>query len=552
MNIRLLSLLFLFLIPSLAQSKNLDLSSLENLAIQENGRSKPFVVFAVENLQVLYGKTSWKDEQTQKTFSAMEVLADLAWHPENWVAQKLIRVDHLKLKSELELPRTEKYFSYAQLVKSERLQELLQEVLAERRKKNPEKLSPLLEAARSVGAKMDVFEKLAGGRAWAMIPHPSDPVGGAWSTLPEAAQRDPSGNWTKGGEHFQKMEIAYREANQAAFDQSAQALKEEMRKLSPTVYPKEYLLQLEQAYLQVHPFRLAWIVYLLALVLLALSEMKGRAWGYQGAWLFCLLGFSLQLGGFIARTLISGRAPVTNMYETVIWLGFGVMFFALVFEAIYRCRYFMLGAIPVAVVSLILADSLPAVLNSGINPLVPVLRHNFWLSTHVLSITSSYAALALALGVGHIVLGKVILGKSVSSALYQYLYRSIQIGVLLLAVGTILGGIWANYSWGRFWDWDPKETWALIALLSYLAVLHGRLAGWWGGFGLAVGSVLGFLAVVMAWYGVNFVLGQGLHSYGFGAGGLEYVIGFAIFELIFVALALWLHRSRPQFDEKRA
>jgi ABC-type transport system involved in cytochrome c biogenesis permease subunit len=219
------------------------------------------------------------------------------------------------------------------------------------------------------------------------------------------------------------------------------------------------------------------------------------------------------------------------------------MFFAIIFEAIYRCRYFFMGAAPVSVVSLILADSLPAVLNSAIHPLVPVLRHNFWLSTHVLSITSSYAALGLALGVGHLILILVLLKKPVPAVLYQYLYRAIQVGVLLIGIGTILGGVWANYSWGRFWDWDPKETWALIAFLSYLAILHGRLAGWWGGFGLAVGSVLGFLSVLMAWYGVNFVLGQGLHSYGFGAGGLEYVTGFVILELAFVAAAVWVHHK---------
>jgi ABC-type transport system involved in cytochrome c biogenesis permease subunit len=109
--------------------------------------------------------------------------------------------------------------------------------------------------------------------------------------------------------------------------------------------------------------------------------------------------------------------------------------------------------------------------------------------------------------------------------------------VLLLATGTILGGVWANYSWGRFWDWDPKETWALTALLGYLFLLHGRISGLWGGFGLAVGSVIAFMSVLMAWYGVNFVLGAGLHSYGFGAGGFPLVITFVAFELLFVLVA---------------
>jgi cytochrome c biogenesis factor len=115
--------------------------------------------------------------------------------------------------------------------------------------------------------------------------------------------------------------------------------------------------------------------------------------------------------------------------------------------------------------------------------------------------------------------------------------------VLLLAAGTILGGVWANYSWGRFWGWDPKETWALIALLCYLLTLHGRLAGWWTEFGLVVASVICFLAILMAWYGVNFVLGKGLHSYGFGVGGETYVAIFVVLDLLFVAFAIWRYRK---------
>ena len=103
--------------------------------------------------------------------------------------------------------------------------------------------------------------------------------------------------------------------------------------------------------------------------------------------------------------------------------------------------------------------------------------------------------------------------------LANYIYRTMQVGVLLIAAGTILGGIWADYSWGRFWGWDPKEVWALITLLVYLVPLHGRFAGWVNTFTLTAASVVCFSSVVMAWYGVNFVLGVGLHSYGFSKAG---------------------------------
>ena len=117
-----------------------------------------------------------------------------------------------------------------------------------------------------------------------------------------------------------------------------------------------------------------------------------------------------------------------------------------------------------------------------------------------------------------------MLPPEVCGTLADYCYRVIQVAVVLLATGTILGGLWADVSWGRFWGWDPKEVWALITLLVYLIPLHGRFAGWVNTFGLVMASVACFLSVIMAWYGVNFVLGVGLHSYGFVEGGGQGVV----------------------------
>jgi cytochrome c-type biogenesis protein CcsB len=249
-------------------------------------------------------------------------------------------------------------------------------------------------------------------------------------------------------------------------------------------------------------------------------------------------GIAVQTYGFFLRMQIAGRPPVTNMYESVVWVGFGIAAIALLFELTSRARYYLLAAAPLSVVCLILADSLPAVLDPSIAPLVPVLRDNFWLSIHVPTIALSYASFALALGIGHVALGNFLFtpnAKQRIRTLSQLNYRVLQVGVLLLTAGIILGGIWAHFSWGRFWGWDPKETWALIALLCYLVPLHGRLVGWIGDFGISVASVVSFNAVLMAWYGVNFVLGTGLHSYGFGTGGSELLIGGVVgLDLLFV------------------
>ena len=249
------------------------------------------------------------------------------------------------------------------------------------------------------------------------------------------------------------------------------------------------------------------------------------------------------------RCWIGGRPPVTNMYESMIWVASGVLIFSLIFFLRYRTVVYLLAALPISLSLLLLVGQMPLLLPENIDPLVPVLRNNYWLTVHVLTITLSYAAFALAMGFGHILLFQYLRNPRQAvedKSMHFWLYRVLQLGVLLLAAGTILGGVWANYSWGRFWGWDPKETWALITLLCYIVVLHGRLAGWWRDFGLAVGSVICFLAVVMAWYGVNFVLGTGLHSYGFGIGGESYVMTAIGLDLIYVTVAIFRYLRRGE------
>jgi cytochrome c-type biogenesis protein CcsB len=266
-----------------------------------------------------------------------------------------------------------------------------------------------------------------------------------------------------------------------------------------------------------------------------------------------VVGFLLNSYGMLLRMLISGRPPVTNMYETIVFVAWGGMLFALVFETVYQTHVFGACAGALGALALILADNVP-IFDAAIAPLVPVLRDNMWLTLHVLTIMLGYAAFTLAMGIGHLNLGLYFF-RPAEAGLFKrlslFLYRSLQVGTLFLSIGTLLGGVWASYSWGRFWGWDPKETWALIALLGYLAVLHGRFAGWIRDFGMAVGAIVCYLLVLMAWYGVNFVLGTGLHSYGFGSGGYWYVGSFVAFEMLVITAAA-LRRRRVAGRHVRA
>jgi ABC-type transport system involved in cytochrome c biogenesis permease subunit len=220
---------------------------------------------------------------------------------------------------------------------------------------------------------------------------------------------------------------------------------------------------------------------------------------------------------------------------------------ALILEAVYRRTVIILAGSIISFFGLILADQLPVALDPAIKPLEPVLRTNYWLTVHVLTIVSSYAAGGLAWILGNIALVLLTFGKGTPQTLKtlsQYTYRAIQIAVLLLAAGTFLGGWWATESWGRFWGWDSKEVGALIALVCYVIPLHMRYLGWVKDFGLAVSAVLCFLAIVYSWYAVNFVIAAGLHSYGFGGGGYWWVFGAVLLNLEWVLTASLIHVKR--------
>ncbi|TWT31768.1 cytochrome c biogenesis protein [Blastopirellula retiformator] len=267
-----------------------------------------------------------------------------------------------------------------------------------------------------------------------------------------------------------------------------------------------------------------------------------------------LLVSSLFAVYFIARDWLVNRSVSTSL------------------PAVLERSYFGLAASGAATFFFCVASFAP-VLDENFSPLQPVLRSNMWLTVHVLTIVASYGAGMLSWALGVIALFFYMFGKyrppvdpvntpdgfrpahqaqaelgyrppEQCAVLAGYCYRAIQVSVLLLATGTILGGLWADVSWGRFWGWDPKEVWALISLLVYLAILHGRFAGWFNNFGLVVGTILGFTMIVFSWYGVNFLLpmfsgGQavGLHSYGFGEGGQGYVLGFVALNLVYLGVA---------------
>lgn len=534
-------------IPALAETprEGFQWNAIGALAVQERGRIKPLDTLANEAVLFVTGKRKWNNRPPIET-----VFGWLVTYEKEWENAKFVRVDFPPLKKAMGLPEDEKYFSPKELGDNPMLGTLLRE--ADEKERRDERMNETEKRARQIQNQRSVIEAMATGLSWTMLPNPEG-LKADWFPLASLAQQQPlpfsPEQISKVSDGLQGLIRGFAANDAKMWNEAVFPFVEVVRnQLAPNAYPSASELNREIHFNSLRPFQWAWIIYALAFILCLFHLTTKSNWSKYIALASLVGAFGLHSYGFLLRCLIAERPPVTNMYESVIWVTWGCVLFAFVIWAMYRNLAIPAAASVFAVAGLVLADNLPFVLDPGIHPLEPVLRSNFWLTIHVLTITLSYAAFALSLCLGNVVLGQYLFrpGNVTTIQTYSlYMYRAMQIGVVLLAAGTILGGVWADVSWGRFWGWDPKEVWALIALLLYLAVLHGRFAGWLKGFGFVTCTVMSFLGVLMAWYGVNFILGVGKHSYGFGTGGLGYVSSYIALQLAFVAAAYFRHRQHP-------
>jgi ABC-type transport system involved in cytochrome c biogenesis permease subunit len=564
------------------------------LPVQDGGRQKPLDSLARETWRMIANRTRFVDPETGQKLDAtgLYLVLLLDWQgwdkpltphhmpgnampgagvctatgqaaarqPDRWDRCDLILVESPALRKTLAMPADQKYISPLALSKAEFRDAdspptpflSWTQKLAMRQGRAP---SPLERQALDLAARLRAYHEHRSGRRLEIAPLPGseDKQWASLSLLMRAAlddKMDPSGGLRQLKDKFQKVRQAYLAKSPEAFRDASAAFLGAMHELGPQLgeYPAQEKISLEVAYNHWVPFRFAWVLMLVACVGALLSVATGRSVFYLGAMASFLASVAAMLIGFGLRVAISGRAPVTNMYESVIYVALGTAVFGLILTVVYRSRILLAAAAAISTLALVLADNCPIALDPSIQPLTAILRDNYWLIVHVLTVTASYAAFALAWIIGNIALGYYLAGskdRATLDALARVTYWTLLVGVLLLEVGTVLGAMWADNSWGRFWSWDRKEVWALVSLLIYLAVLHARTTGWVGNRALAALSAVSFSLVLMAWYGVN-LMGEGsLHSYGLTGGAGQASLTAILLSVQFFYVLAAISRIQP-------
>ena len=329
---------------------------------------------------------------------------------------------------------------------------------------------------------------------------------------------------------------AYRADDRPLFNQHVQLVTDWFAKEQPNPTKRA---SFELLFNRLQPFSQSMMLYVLAFLLACASWLGWSSALRRSAFYILLVALAIHTFGLVSRMYLQERPPVTNLYSSAIFIGWGAVIVALILERIFKDGIGAACAGAIGFVTLIIAHHL-AGSGDTLEMLQAVLDTNIWLATHVVAITTGYSAMFLAgmLAIIYIVRGvfTTSLKKQTADSLAGMTYGVVCFATLFSFVGTVLGGIWADQSWGRFWGWDPKENGAVLIVLWCAIILHAR----WGGFirqrGLMIMALFGNNVTSFSWFGVN-MLGVGLHSYGFMQKAFPWLVGFMISQLALMAIA---------------
>jgi ABC-type transport system involved in cytochrome c biogenesis permease subunit len=584
------------LTPRKPKDGGLDLSRFGEIPVISQGRAKPLDTLARHSLLATASRETFKDAN-DKTQPAIRWLMDLLTDREAVLGHRTFQIPNLEVQQLLGLEPRE-HFRYSPTEFLPKLKELTEEAEAARAKP-AEQLSvkerKILELERKLGILDLLFQSFTMPPIRTDADHLAQDLLGAiqsqqrllkrstppplgippmksametpedqrspldsaeWETYANAAVKDiiksqfKSETRNPAYEKFEAILAAYREKDAKSFNA---AIDDYLAYLKAGDFPGLDLpkSEFEASFNRFAPFFLSRWLYVLAFVLAVFGWLTlPKTFTRAAVWLTMLI-LVLHTYALVGRIYISGRPPVTNLYSSAVFIGWGGAVLALILERIFRNGLGVVVATVAGFLSLGVAEHLASDGTDTFAVLQAVLDTQFWLSTHVVCITLGYSTTYLAglLGVLFVGLGVCtpLLNAKLSRDLVRMIYGTLCFSIFFSFVGTVLGGLWADDSWGRFWGWDPKENGALIIVLWNALCLHAR----WGGMvkdrGLALLAVAGNIAVSWSWFGVN-ELGVGLHSYGFREGLLMWLGVFVLSQLAIIGLGsiprqYWLSRK---------
>ena len=598
--------------PAKYQNK-IDYSLLGGMPAQADGRLKPLDTIARNNLVLISGKSTYKDEnypsfllqlyrlamglENPKTkLTAIEWLTTLLFDPITADKMKVFRIDHPGVLGLFNWKQDRKYFSMEELIPH------LGTLESQQKQSNPEpKLRNSFEKAinqlyqvigRYRALSFGIFDPnsldrietdledylssiIPGLKAFDAQklnkPFDSDALKTFASYLDRhlrlsrlalfsIAPQKNSSEWRNTGESlirsakvlqidpvvlaWQKVAVSYRNQNYVAMNQDLLALKEHYQK---NMLEKDFSqVVLEQRFNMVSPFTVCLILYLVIFLAVLLYWLFSKEKTNRSFLLVLGTVFLIHTAGLVIRMILSGRPPVTNLYSSAIFVGWAAILLGIILEWIFRNGIGGATAAVVGFLSLLIARYLE-LSGDTLEMLQAVLDTNFWLATHVVVITMGYSAVFLAgfLGLFYVFLGVFTrrLDSRFRQSLNRMVYGTTCFGLLFSFVGTMLGGIWADQSWGRFWGWDPKENGALLLVLWGALMLHAR----WGGMvrekGFMLLAIGGNIITAWSWFGTN-MLGVGLHAYGFMDKAFIALLTFVFSQMLVIGVGVMLPRNQ--------
>ena len=485
----------------------------------KDGRIVPVNTIAIQSLVKVYKKSSFDN------LSADQVFLGMISNPTHWQNRKMIKVGDPALQSML--GATGKFAAYSDFFDDHGQYKLKQQI-DEAYAKKPALRNMFDKELIYVDERVNVCYMVYNGSLLKVFPIPGDP-NNTWISplVQEERNRHSSTDFLRlFGNYITQLNEGIASNNYIAAEAVLQEIKEYQLKEGAAIIPPQTKINLEVLYNKMNIFKSLFpVFFMLGFLLFAFLFTQIFKPKYEFKWIirilvgFAALAFAAQTFGLGLRWYISGHAPWSNGYESMIYVGWGTMLAGFIFMR----KAPIVISIAALLTAVILLTAHMSWLNPEITNLVPVLK-SYWLTFHVATITASYSFFALACLIGLLNLIIMIFRKKSNlewvnltlKELSLIIELSLAIGLVLMVIGNFLGGIWANESWGRYWGWDPKETWSLVTIIVYSFILHMRLIpGLRSTFSFNFLSMFGFSSVLMTYFGVNYYL-SGLHSYASG------------------------------------